>query len=203
MKKILFSIFLFLLIAMPTIAITEREENHINFLMSQIKSNISVDEYNKATDYFLKLSRKYKAPINLKVLDTAVQLNMDRYNTVKQIKYKKKALKYATIAKNEGTKNLNTILTAIAIAGENLDIKTMIEFYDYMCKVNPQAGRAIKEVFSKNIEEINRVKAYNSSVKWANFNQLLYVYLQNRPRYSTTTGSVDANGFVNLNTVSY
>lgn len=79
----------------------------------------------------------------------------------------------------------------------------MIEFYDYMCKVNPKAGNAIKDVFSGHIEAINKAKAYNSSVNWANFNQLLYVYLQNRPRYSTTTGSVDANGFVNLNTVSY
>lgn len=203
MKKGLFLFFLLLFFIMPSLAITEKEENHMNFLMSQIGSNGNVDEYNKATNYFLKLSKKYKEPINIDVLDVATQLNIDRYNTVKQVKYKKNALKYATLAKDNGTKNLNTILAGITIAGEDLDTHTMIEFYDYMCKVNPKAGNAIKEVFSGHIEEINKAKAYNSSVNWANFNQLLYVYLQNRPRYSTTTGSVDANGFVNLNTVSY
>ena len=89
MKKGLFLFFLLLFFSMPSLAITEKEENHMNFLMSQIGSNGNVDEYNKATDYFLKLSKKYKEPINIDVLDVATQLNIDRYNTVKQVKYKK------------------------------------------------------------------------------------------------------------------
>ncbi len=202
--KRLFILVLVLILSIPVYAdITSKEEQNMNVLMARASNTKSADDYNAAIDYYIKLSLKYKEPMNLEALDSAVAINIDRYNTVQQVKYRNNAKRYANYAVQNGTTNLNTIITGITVAAEELDTNGMIRFYDYMCKVNPQAGAAIKDIFTEQMTYVKQNKANISAQKWNTFNTMLYTYIQNRPTYSTTTGVIDANGFVNLNTISH
>lgn len=61
--------------------------------MQKAEQTKSVDDYNTTLDYYIKVSQKYKEPINAGALDSAVILNIDRFNTVQDKKYQ-------TLAKN-------------------------------------------------------------------------------------------------------
>ena len=204
MRKIILLLFIACFAFLPVYAdMTSKEEQHMNVLMARLNNTKSVDDYNVAIDYYIKLSKKYNETINLEALDSAVAINIDRYNTVQQVKYRNNAKRYAIYAIQNGTTNLNTIITGMTVSAEELDTSSMIKFYDYMCKVNPKAGAAIKDVFTEHMVNVRQNKANVSAQRWNAFNTILYTYIQNRPTYSTTTGVIDANGFVNLNTISY
>lgn len=205
MKKLITGLCL-IMIATPVFAVelTTKQEKNLFYLYEKLEKTKSVDDFNAAADYYFKLY-KNETPSNPEIADQMVAINYDRYNTTQLKKYKHYAQKYINVAMKYDTQDVNTLIYGMCLATEDLDTNRMVKYYDYICKINPKAGQAIKSTFAEQIANVNNQKAANTSNKWAVVNSMLYTYIQNRPQrtYSTTTGTIDANGFVNLNTTSY
>lgn len=200
---IVYIIFCNFIISLQGQAASEKALNKCDVLINEAIETRNVDSWNTALDCAVKINAKDNEQMPAEILDLATQMNLDRYNTVKENKYKKYALRYASLAMRNNTQNIQTPLAGIVLSSENLDIKSMIMFYDYLCKINPNAGNAIKDVFAENIANVKQMKANNSAATWATVGGLLYTRLQNRPSYSTTNCTTGAGGFVNCNTTSY
>lgn len=184
-------------------AMSQKELQKGNAIINKALESKDVDSYNAATEYIIKTQNKDKLTVPAEILDIATQMNLDRYNTIQEKKYKNNALRYANLAMRNNTQNIQTIITGMSLSYENLDTNSMVRFYDYLCKINPKAGSALKKVFAESVTNVKQIRANNSATTWAVLGGLLYTRLQNRPSYSTTTGTIDANGYVNINTMSY
>lgn len=208
MKKFL-CLLLLIFVAIPVLAnMTAKEEQQAMALMQKAEQTKSVDDYNAALDYYIKVSQKYKEPINAGALDSAVILNMDRFNTVQDKKYQTLAKKYANLAIENGTTNTQTAIIGIVLAADDLKPNEMIRYYDYLCSIDSNACKNIKNTFTQQMTEVRQQIVTNktnaSTQRWNAVNSLLYTYIQNAPRhtYSNTT-CTGTGSFINCDTLSY
>ena len=157
MKKFLCLICLCCFI-LPVFAISEKQEAKMQEMIKNALQTKNVDDFNATLDYYLKLVKKEKVPVEITLLDLGAKLNYERYNVVLEEKYNKKSKYYVDLALLNGTKNTATVVIGLALADFYNNKKEIIRYYDYLNMIDPKVANELKPKVTENLSQIKQSK---------------------------------------------